>query len=154
MPKLLTAYFGELDYTDTSVFEFPDGLPGFEEERAFVFLRQPHTEPLIFMQSLISPALCFLMLPVMVACPDYQLSVAPEDLCKLHLPIESEPRIGEDILCGVLICTPRDGEPTVNLLAPVVVSLEARVGMQVIQCGTPYSHKHPLLVQEELAKCS
>jgi flagellar assembly factor FliW len=153
MPKLLTAYFGELDYAETSVFDFPDGLPGFEEERAFVFLRRPDAEPLIFMQSLLHPTLCFMMLPVLVACPDYDLFLAPEDLSILNLPIERQPRIGKEILCGVLVCTPLDAEPTVNLLGPVVVSLDSRIGVQVIQPGLRYSHKHPLL-QEELVPCS
>ena len=154
MPKLSTAYFGELDYPESSVFDFPAGLPGFEDERAFVFIRQPHTEPLIFMQSLANPALCFIMLPVLAALPGYDLRLEPEDLSELQLPAVCRPQIGKETLCGALVCTSQDSEPTVNLLGPIVVNLQARIGRQVIQSGRGYNHKHPLFARQELAPCS
>lgn len=154
MPTLPTAYFGQLDYTDDTVFAFPEGLPGFEGERSFVFIRRPHTEPLIFMQSLSTQRLCFLMLPVLAACPGYRLHIAPEDLAKLGLSAGTEPRIGEDILCGALVCPSNPEGPTVNLLGPIVVNLQARIGIQAIQTEGGYSHQHPLFAGEALILCS
>lgn len=154
MPSTSTAYFGELEYTDQSVFEFPDGILGFEQERFFVFIRRPQAEPLIFMQSLANETLCFLMLPVLAACPDYRLNLTAEDLCRLQLPPGVEPRIGEDILCGALVCTSRTEGPTANLLGPIVLNLKARIGAQVIQSEAGYSHQHPLVSGEAAAICS
>ena len=53
----MSKYFGELDYSTEAVFQFPEGIPGFEDQTAFVFLEQSQTHPLVFMQSLVHPGL-------------------------------------------------------------------------------------------------
>ncbi|HUI55982.1 MAG TPA: flagellar assembly protein FliW [Bryobacteraceae bacterium] len=156
MPRLLTTYFGEIDFADASVFQFPHGLPGFETEHAFVFLRQPHTEPLMFMQSLTDPKLCFILLPILVADPRYRVNFDKEDIAELKLEPGRQPRIGEDILCAAIL---RAGDaehpdPTVNLMAPVVVNLKEKIGMQVIQPESGYSHREPLFPRLETLPCS
>ena len=156
MPQIRTAYFGELDYTNGTVFHFPYGLPGFEHENAFLFLKQPHTEPLLFLQSLGYPRLCFILLPILVVDPNYVVNLDPEDLAALNLNPARQPRIGEDILCAAIVSPGggEDSEPTANLMAPVVVNLKEQVGMQVIQSGSPYSHRHPIPAGKEVAPCS
>ena len=42
-------------------------------------VRFPDREPLIFLQSLEDPDLCFLTLPVLAVDPQYQLTVSKED---------------------------------------------------------------------------
>ncbi|MEI9976895.1 MAG: flagellar assembly protein FliW [Ignavibacteriota bacterium] len=156
MPHIRTAYFGELDYENGTVFHFPFGLPGFEQENAFLFLKQPHTEPLLFLQSLVNPRLCFILLPILAVAPNYAMHVDAEDLAALNLNSARQPRIGQDILCAAIV-TPGggpDGAPTANLMAPVVVNLKEQTGMQVIQAGSPYSHRHPIAVGKEVAPCS
>jgi flagellar assembly factor FliW len=155
MPSILTKCFQEVDYTDSSLFHFPCGLPGFEHERAFVFLNRPHSHPLLFMQSVLTPELCFVLLPVFVVDPQYRLFLDEEPLAELQLPLTGQPEIGKDILCAVIVCARGNQEaPTVNLLAPVIVNLRDRIGIQVIQTQSGYSHRHPLVPQEELASCS
>ena len=155
MPSFRTTCFEEIEYSETSLFHFPDGLPGFEQERHFVFLNRPDSQPLMFMQSAMTPDLCFILLPVFVADSQYRLSLDEEVLSALQLPLSPQPRIGEDILCAAIVCAKGDGEPpTANLLAPIVVNLRERLGIQAIQTQSGYSHKHPLLPQEELAPCS
>ena len=156
MPSILTAYFGELDYTDTAVFQFPYGLPGFESERAFLFLQKPQTEPLMFLQSIRTPRLCFVLLPILVADPHYQVNLDAEDLAALHLPAGRQPRVGEEILCAAILRAgdSRQPAPTANLMAPVVVNLKEQIGIQAIQVDSPYSHQHPLTPGKELVSCS
>jgi flagellar assembly factor FliW len=155
MPQIQTECFGTLEFLASSVYHFPFGLPGFEDERAFVFLDRPGTQPLIFMQSLATPSLCFILLPMLAIDPAYDLVLEDEQARHLGLP-GVHPRIGKDVLCAAIVCAARrsDEVPTANLQAPVVVNLKRQVGMQVIQPGTRYSHCHPLLAQEEVATCS
>jgi flagellar assembly factor FliW len=155
MPRILTAYFGELDYEDSAVFQFPYGLPGFESERAFLFLQKPQTEPLMFLQSLGNSRLCFMLLPILVADPRYRVNLDAEDLAALHLAPGRQPRIGEEILCAAILRAGDSGEPepTANLLAPVIVNLKEQIGMQVIQADSSYSHRHPITGRKELASC-
>lgn len=153
MPRIHTAYFGELDYTDSTVFQFPGGLPGFESERAFIFVRRPQTEPLLFLQSVGNPQLCFILLPILVLDANYRVHLDSEDLAALRLAPRSQPRIGEDILCAAIVNAGNGSEaPTANLMAPVVVNLKEQVGIQVIPADSPYSHRHPVLT-EAMAQC-
>jgi flagellar assembly factor FliW len=156
MPQIRTAYFGELDYTDGTVFHFPYGLPGFEDEHAFLFLKQPHTEPLLFLQSLGTPRLCFILLPILVVDPNYQVKFDIDDLAALRLNPLRQPRIGEDILCAAIVSPGggSEGEPTANLMAPVIVNLKEQIGMQAIRSDSPYSHRHPIPAGKEVAPCS
>jgi len=159
MPRIQTKCFGEVDYSPDAVFRFPYGMPGFEAEHAFLFLEQPGTHPLIFMQSVCSPDVCFILLPVLAADPDYKLRLAEEDLAALHLPTGGQPRIGKDVLCGVLVCAGSEERPhpTANMLAPIVVNLKRQIGIQAIQTQAEYSYRHPLIAQDrspELLACS
>ena len=153
MPRLLTTYFGELDYAESSVYQFPHGLPGFEKEKAFVFLRQPHTEPLMFMQSLADQKLCFILLPILSADPEYVIDLDAEDCSELGFVPGCRPQLGTDILCAAIVRSADDElpEPTVNLMAPIVVNLRQRIGLQVIQPA--YSHRHPLSPRQEVTQC-
>lgn len=159
MASMQTKCCGEVEYSSDAIFEFPNGMPGFEAEHAFVFLNQPATYPLMFMQSLSRTDLCFILLPVLAADPHYKLRVSEEDLATLRLPPGRQPRIGKDILCAVMVCAAgvERPNPTVNLLAPIVVNLKLQVGIQAIQTPSRYSYRHPLVSQdrqEELSPCS
>lgn len=155
MPRIRSIYFGELDYADGTVFHFPYGLPGFEQERAFLFVRQPHTEPLLFLQSLQSPRLCFILLPILVADANYKVILDAEDLAALRLAPGSRPQIGVEILCAAIVNAGngQDG-PTANLMAPVIVNLKEQIGIQAIPADSPYSHRHPITTEKEVAPCS
>jgi flagellar assembly factor FliW len=154
MPKLSTVYFPDLEYSNEAIFDFPAGVPGFEDQSAFLFLDQPQTRPLVFMQSLLNPGLCFLALPVLTVDPDYALSLSPEDLAALGLNAASSPRIGVDIGCFVLMTVAEDAPPTVNLMSPIIINLRTRKGVQSIPAVSQYSLRHPLVLEKETAPCS
>jgi len=147
-----TRYFGPVDYDEQSVMLFPEGIPAFEQEQRFLALRQPINEPLVFLQSLANPNLCFATLPALSACPGYQLSMTPEDLEALGLEAGRQPAIGRDVLCLAILSLEENAPPTVNLLAPIVVNLHTLCGRQAIQTDSPYSHREVLPLRE--AACS
>jgi len=153
MSEIQTKYFGETAYQPDSVFQFPGGLPGFEQERAFIFLERRDTDPLLFMQSLVNPDLCFVLLPVLAVDPHYRLYFTPEDRAALRLGETRDPVIGEDILCAAVVCAGGESSPSINLLAPIVVNLRERLGVQMIQSEAEYSHQHPLFPEPEPAPC-
>jgi flagellar assembly factor FliW len=154
MPRLVSKYFGELDYSTEAAFQFPEGIPAFEDQTAFVFLDQPQTHPLVFMQSLGNPGLCFIAVPVFVADPAYRPDLSPEDLALLGLSPGPLPQIGSDILCLTLVTVSEQADPTVNLASPIVLNLRNRKGVQAIQPSAGHSVRHPLLAQEDLVPCS
>ena len=85
MPFLETKSFGSISYEPGSEVEFPCGLPGFEDRRRFVMVRLPQSDPLIYLQSLEDPGLCFITMPILAVDPEYRLKVSGEDLDRLGL---------------------------------------------------------------------
>ena len=154
MPRLVSKYFGELDYATETVYQFPDGVPAFEDQTVFVFIEQPQTHPLVFMQSLVDPRLCFITVPAHVADPAYLPDLSPEDLALLGLSSEPAPQAGSDILCLTMVTVSEQADPTVNLASPIVLNLRNRKGVQAILPSSGYSLRQPLLAQEDLVPCS
>jgi flagellar assembly factor FliW len=139
MATVQSAYFGEVEYDEGAVVEFPAGLPAFEAERRFVEIRRPDYQPLVFLQSLATPALSFIAIDIQNVVLDYALDIAAEDLETLGGagPV-SEFRI------LALVTVAANGEVSANLRAPLVVHRPTRRGVQAIQSGAAYSCRHPL----------
>jgi flagellar assembly factor FliW len=150
MPETQTTNFGTISFAPESVFEFPNGLPGFEERRRFLPVQNPRTAPIVFLQSLEEPSLCFTTLPVWVVDPQYRLRVMEQDLEVLELTADRQPRIGDEILC-LAVLSIRNTGTTANLLAPVVVNLKNYKAVQAVSAESGYSHRHLLFPQEAVA---
>jgi flagellar assembly factor FliW len=141
MPSAETKYFGTMAYREESVFEFPWGLPAFEHEKRFVLIESPENAPLVFLQSLTDPALCFLAFPILVVDRDYQLGISPEDLAALELDTDRQPELGGDALVLALLSLHDGISPTANLMAPIVINLGTRRALQAIRCDSLYSYQ-------------
>jgi flagellar assembly factor FliW len=151
MPNVETTNFGRISFEEGSALEFPRGLPGFDHCRGFVVLQFPQSDPLIFLQSLEDPGLCFITMPVLAVEPRYRLEVNAEDLELIGLR-GSSPKIGENVLCLAVLSLREEG-PTANLLAPVVVNLRTGRSVQAVAAESGYSHQHALFAEEAVA-CS
>ncbi|HUI81023.1 MAG TPA: flagellar assembly protein FliW [Bryobacteraceae bacterium] len=152
MPTFKTKNFGPVSYQPGSVVEFPNGLPGFEEQRQFLALNYENTKPLVFLQSLADAGLCFITLPVKCVDPDYRLQVSDEDLGELGFAPGHRLQIGPDVACLIVVSLQQSG-PTANLLAPVLINTKTLKAVQAIAPEPGYSHQHPL-VPPETAVCS
>ncbi len=148
MKQLLSPYFGPLDCDPDAVVAFPDGLPGFEGERRFLPIPHPHEPALVFLQSLDTPALCFLTIPVHVLRRDYELDVSDEDLERLGLT--RPPRRGVDVAALAIVSLAENEPPTANLLSPILINIAARRAVQAIRPDGRYAVREPLLAEEAL----
>ncbi len=148
-----TKYFGKLSYREESVFDFPFGLPAFEHEKQFVLIESATHAPLVFLQSLAKPALCFLAFPILVVDRDYQLEVAREDLEALGLDPERQPALGSEALVLALVSLHDGISATANLMAPIVVNLKSRLGLQSIRHDSRYSHQHAVEARAAEQSC-
>ncbi len=140
MPLVHTGQFGDLDFEEESTFLFPRGLPGFEHCRRFLLLNQPSLEPLVHMQSLEIPDLCFLALPVQSIDSTYETELSPED----QQTLGDAPMTIDLALLSMTL----DGQWSANLLAPVVINLADRVAVQAVRGDLKYSHQYPVHFEE------
>ena len=150
MPETETTNFGTISFARESVFEFPRGLPGFEERQKFLPVQNPLTAPILFLQSMEDPALCFTTLPIWVIDPHYRLHVTEQDLEILGVPVDRQPRIGEEVMYLAVLSVRKTGT-TANLLAPIVIDLKSYKAVQAVSPESGYSHRQPLFPQEVAA---
>ncbi len=142
-----TSRFGTIEAADDEVVSFPDGLPGFPGERRMILLgagQMPgsvelgdhHT--LFWLHDVDDPELAFLTIVPWSAYPDYDIDVDPAEVDDADA----------DDLCVLAIVTVRrenDGvRLTSNLLAPVVIDTNRRVGRQVILQDSSWPVHAPL----------
>jgi flagellar assembly factor FliW len=146
-----TKNFGKISFEPESELEFPRGLPGFDSRKRFVAVRFVESDPLVYLQSLEDPGLCFITAPVQTVDPKYRLRVNMDDLQELGLPLARQPLIGEDVL-ALTVVSIRETGPTANLLAPVVVNLRNRRAVQAVSEVPGYSHQHLIMPEEEGAQ--
>jgi flagellar assembly factor FliW len=131
MPETSTKYFGSVEYGEHGVLLFPSGLPAFEDETEFLLMEPPANAPLVFLQSLKQPGLCF-------------LDIAPEDLPVLGFDSAEALRVSEPLTCLAVLTVAENGDITANLLAPVVIHRKRQRGVQAVRIDSAYSHNHPL----------
>jgi len=139
----MTKYFGETQFDESAVLRFPAGLPGFEEEKRFLALEQPEQRPLVFLQSLNTPELCFVAVPVFAVDPGYRLEMSEADRTLAGFQANEEIRIGANAACLAILTIDESGV-TANLLGPVVVNLSSNLAVQAVAPEMRYSHRTPL----------
>lgn len=142
MPEFQTRHFGLVSCNDEATLLFPEGLPAFESAKNFVLVDQPAFSPAVFLQSLDFEDLCFILLPIQAVDAQYQADISAEDLRILGLP--ENPTPGGEVACFAVLSVTENGPPTANLLAPVVINLTTRTGVQAIRLDRRYSHQHPV----------
>lgn len=144
MPICQTKFSGRITFEPEQVLSVPAGLFGFPDEKEFLLFELPSAKPMAFLQSIQSPNLCFITLPVQVIDAEYKLALAPADLARFGYSEQQPPVMGRDVLCLALLNIGDRKMTTANLLAPLVIQIATHRGLQVIVDG-PYSHEHPFL---------
>jgi len=147
-----TRFHGQVSFRPQDVLELSAGLFGFAGETQFLLLGVPSSRPIVFLQSIRSPKLCFISLPVQIIDSNYTLSMTSADLHLMGYSKSSPPRLGEDVLCLALLTIRGKEITTANLMAPIVIDIRAHRGMQALMKGA-HSHQHPFLVEESQFTC-
>lgn len=122
---------------------FPNGLPGFEHETGFTLVEHSGLEPIVMLQSGQSAGLCFLAISVESIAADYEVALTQNESRLLNLSVR-EPALLPHIACLALLTVTEQGTATANLLAPVLINRETKVGIQAVRSDTKYSHQHPI----------
>jgi len=151
MSRVASRYFGSLEYTSGETFTFPEGLPGFPSETSFLPIEIPEQFPIVYLQSLKTPELCFVSVPVNCLVAGYQLAVSAEDLALVGFGPDAAP--GPGMLCLALLCFEGDGTAVANLRAPLVVNVANRRAAQMIQTEAEYPVRFALNAPQETGVC-
>jgi flagellar assembly factor FliW len=136
MSTIKTTRFGEIEADESKAIHFMDGLPGFHDKRDFIILEHKPGSPFLWLQSMDTPDLAFVMINPFLMKSDYLQDLSPEEEALLKNKNDDE------IIVFSLVTIPR-GEvekATVNLMGPIVVESKSRNAKQVILANSGYSH--------------
>lgn len=144
--KIETKYHGLIELQEEEVVKFPNGLPGFMEEREFAVIPFSEDGTFFILQSVKTPELGFVLTNPFTFYPDYDFNLENQAVDALELDSP------EDVtVYTVLTMADPFHLTTANLQAPVVVNVKKKLGKQVILTGSPYQTKHNLF-PEAIAK--
>ena len=113
--------------TEDTVYEFPKGLPAFEDCRKFSLLVNENIKPFMYLKSLDRDGLGFICIDPFLVKTDYNVDLAAKDVSLLNL------KDSADAMILTLVTVNEDpSKTTTNLLAPIVINAETKIGQQVI----------------------
>ena len=140
MRKITTTRFGEIEEDEGKIVHFTAGLPAFEDEHEFIIIPYDEESPYVFLQSVTTPDLAFLMAIPFIFFPDYEFRLEDDVLESLALERQ------EDLLLYTLLTIPGSDirEMTANLLAPIVINSRTNEGRQIVLDKSSYRTKHKL----------
>lgn len=141
--KVSTTRFGDIELNEADVFHFPEGIIGFPDFNRFVVLEHNPGSPFRWIQSITEGEMAFVVIDPLLLDPDYPMDKLKESLAVGDTPLK-------DIGAAAIAVVPPAPHPiTVNLLAPLVLDPNRRIGRQIILNGTDYTTRHVIVQEEE-----
>ncbi|MEI5907604.1 flagellar assembly protein FliW [Bacillus spongiae] len=145
--EIQTQYHGVQVISNEEIIDFPNGLPGFVDETAFVMLPLPENEVFQILQSCQTPSLAFVVTNPFHYFTDYDFALEENTLHSLHIKTE------KDVLVYTILTVETPFErTTANLQGPIIVNVRTRKGKQVILSDDKYKTKHALFQEQANVK--
>lgn len=146
MTKFMTKHFGEIEYEESKVIKFPEGLPGFPDSKRFLLMSENESEEMFYwLQSLDDGDVAFTLMDVYQVLKGYDPVVEKDEMGDLG------DLSGSPLEIYNIVVIPEDAKQMrVNLKAPIVINMDAGVGKQVICNNEDYKIRFHIF--EELEK--
>lgn len=143
MNTIKTARFGEIEVDESKTIHFKDGLPGFQKNKDFIILEHKPGSPFLWLQSMDTPALAFVMINPFLIKRDYLQALSKEEEALLKNENDDE------LIVFTLVTIPRGQaeKATANLMGPIVIESRTRNAKQVILANSGYSHCQPIILK-------
>jgi flagellar assembly factor FliW len=137
--KITSKFLGEIEINEEQIIHFPNGIPGFEEEKQFVILLLEERSPFAILQSIHHSHVGFVIAYPFSFYPDYAFDLADEDIEKLKL---SSP--DDCVTYTIMTLKEPFSESTINLKAPIVINVKEKMGKQLILHDSNYPIRFPV----------
>lgn len=137
--EIKTRDFGLVEVDSEAIYEFPDGVYGFEEDHHFAVFEKT-IEPevsLLYLQSVDHPIPCFLVFDPTKYFPSYDPDIEKGDL-------ESFSTTNLEDLIFLVIASVADSvtEISMNMKSPIVLDPKTRIAKQIILKNTDYAIRY------------
>ncbi|MBN1981289.1 MAG: flagellar assembly protein FliW [Chitinivibrionales bacterium] len=132
--------FDNLVYTENDIIKFPTGIPGFEKNTDFVIVQIPEYTPFEWLICIDGSRLRFVVINPLLFMPDYEPAIVKEQLEGLEI------RKPEDILLYTIVTIREDArESTANLVGPIIINKNKKIGKQIILDDEKYTTREKIL---------
>jgi flagellar assembly factor FliW len=135
--KVRTSRFGEIDVPDEKLIAFPEGMIGFRDTTRFVIFDCTEDGIFKWLQSCDRPEIAFVICEARWIVPQYQIMIGEKERTLLQL---KKPEDGA--VCLILMIPGNPREATANLLGPIVMNAESRIGLQLVLVNPDYNARH------------
>jgi len=136
--EIQTSRFGRIDVDDERIMTFANGLLGFPSYTRYALIQTGQENYFFWLQSVDEPNLAFVITDPAIFFKDYQVPVREETAQELQL---TDPAY----LQVFVICNKVGEWLTGNLLGPIVVNAQNRLGQQVVLTEKKWTTRQPLL---------
>jgi flagellar assembly factor FliW len=132
---------GRVTVSADRIITFASGLPGFPDERRFALINDHLEPPFYCLHSVDNPSLAFVVTEPTALVPDYR----PKNSAGIMRELGASGP--EDLQALVTLTIPpgRPREITANMMSPLLINPEQRLGKQVVIEKPHYSHQYPIL---------
>jgi len=127
--EIKSSFFGEQSIDPSTIINFPNGIPGFEDQTRFKLFHQEGGNPLIFwLQSLDDESLTFSVAQPSIFNINYNFVL--NDTEEAVLGIENT----ADALILIILHKDESDQPTIkgSIKAPLVINSAKRIGLQKV----------------------
>ncbi|MFH1336072.1 MAG: flagellar assembly protein FliW [Candidatus Zixiibacteriota bacterium] len=143
--KCMTARFGEINFKEAEVINFPKGILGFSQLIRYVILEKEEIAPFKWIQSVEDPNVAFVIMNPVQFFPNYKLEINEKELEELNYTNS------RDLIAYVIVNIPQDiSLASADLLGPLVINSKKRLAKQAVMPESPYTTRHYLM--DELRK--
>src|SRR5689334_22162310 len=135
--EIQSTRFGRLQVDDERIITFPHGLLGFPDHTRFALIQTGEENYYFWLQAVEDPNLAFVVTDPTIFFKDYEVPLREETNQELQLS-------DAGFLQTFVICNKVGEWLTGNLLGPLVVNAQNRLGQQVVLTEKKYTTRQPL----------
>ena len=128
---LHTTHLGDIEYSDSDVIHFPVGIPGFDDQDAYIIVPSGDIEfPFSTLQSVKNTELAFIVTDPFLFVDNYDFDL--DDADALLLNINSDNDL-ENVIALTIVTIPENVEDTtINIMAPIIINNDKKLAKQVL----------------------
>ena len=137
-----TSRFGDIDLPAATVITFPEGIIGFPNAGRWVIFECGDEGIFSWLQSCDFPDLAFVICDAQRILPNYQVAVGGKECELLNLR-----RPEDGVVALIMVIADDPLETTANLLGPIIMNVETRLGMQLALLNPNYTTRYRIFAK-------
>lgn len=134
-----TSRLGTIEIESEKIIDFKDGIPGFEHLTKYVLLSPQELSPFHVLQSIEDGDISFIVSNPFIFKEDYAPYINKSVFEELEIEEDSQA-----VLFTIIVIPDDYTKMTANLMAPIIINSDKRLGKQIILDKGDYPIRYPI----------